>query len=537
MPLRASRPDPRSWLIAEHEATVQLSYDVFGDRIDGTWFGVSASQAHINMPAVLIWADGFEARPVRVHLSSPAGVTWKAATQLYPAGTPLTYLAPNFQYLMDSPVEFGNFATRSFQIPTGDKKSLQTIRVSAHFTGADHDLDEYLTGLKKIVSEEQAIFGELPYFEPGYYTFLLDYAPGNNGDGMEHRNSAVITSHNPLGPKRLGTAAHEFFHAWNVKRIRPAALEPFNYGDTTSTGELWFAEGFTNYYERLVMLRTGGFNFEEGLSQMAGEIGYVQGSPATAFRSAVDMSRLAPFVDGVTSPVPTDLGNTFVSYYSFGDVIAIGLDLSLRDRSNSKVTLDDFMREMWVRYGRPGGSAPGLVGRPYTLADFESTLGSVSGSEAFAREFIRDYICGTKRLDLAPLFLRAGVLLKADRTQPTLGGLNLESDGGNVRVSGPTLVGSPAYMAGLSMDDRLISIAGNAIAKPEDVNKALNAAKPGDEVELVYERKGERLRSHATLAASLALTLMPVEATGGSITEEQRIFRQSWLSARSTAAR
>lgn len=272
-----------------------------------------------------MWAHGFDNRPVRVTFVLPVGSAWKVATQLYPISDPLTFTAPNLEYLMDSPAELSHFSMRTFQIPAlsaGGKT--QTLRVVVHHQGSDADMDAYVANVQKIVREEQAIFGELPDFEPGYYTFLLDLLPWDSRDGMEHRNSTVITSGSfTLTDKRaLQTTAHEFFHCWNVKRIRPATLEPFNFVDANMSGELWLAEGFTSYYGRLVLLRSGLIELTDGLSQMAGEIGYVTNAPGTRFRSAVDMSRLAPFVDGASNAAPTYWENTFVSYYSFGDIMA-----------------------------------------------------------------------------------------------------------------------------------------------------------------------------------------------------------------------
>ena len=228
-----------------------------------------------------MWARGLADRTARVTFVLPTGSEWKIATQLYPTRDPLTFTAPNLQYLMDSPAELSNFGMRTFTVPARESGGkTQTLRLVMHHLGTDAELDAYATGLEKIVREEQAVFGELPDFEPGYYTFLADYLPWDNGDGMEHRNSAVMTSGRATLAKdrvrMLGNAAHEFFHCWNVKRIRPATLEPFNFNDANISGELWLAEGFTNYYGRLVMLRSGMEDLADGASQMAAEYRRVQ---------------------------------------------------------------------------------------------------------------------------------------------------------------------------------------------------------------------------------------------------------------------
>ena len=530
-PLVAARPDPRSWEIAGHNGTVHITYRIFGDRTDGTFLAVDSTHAHINFPAVVMWVRGFDMRPVRVTFLLPADSDWKVATQLYPTNDPTTFSAPNLQYLMDSPVELSHFAMRTFEVPAlGAGGKTQTLRVVAHHQGSDADMDAYVANVQKIVREEQAVFGELPDFEPGYYTFLIDYLPWNNSDGMEHRNSTVITGRATLAQKRvLGTVAHEFFHCWNVKRIRPATLEPFNFTDANMSGELWLAEGFTSYYGRLAMLRSGTVELSNGLAQIAGEVGGVSNAPGALFGSAVDMSRLAPFVDGSTDPAPTYWENTFVSYYSFGDVIALGLDLTLRARSDSRVTLDDFMRAMWRVHGKPGGAAPGLVGRPYTLADVRARLGEVSGDKAFADDFVRRYVEGKEKIDYAPLLLRAGFVLRKRSGQATLGEVRLEKNGEVLRVVSSTEIGSPAYLAGLDLDDELVSVAGVKLTSSEDLSKALAGRKPGNEVELIFKRRGQEVRTTATLAEDTRLELVPVETAEGTLSKEQQQFRESWL--------
>ncbi len=530
-PLAVTRPDPRSWEILGHNGTVQITYQVFGDLVDGTFVAVDTTHAHLNFPALLMWAHGFDSRPVRVRFELRAGSDWRVATQLYPTADAMTFTAPNLQYLMDSPVELSHFAMRTFTVPplhAGGKT--ETVRVVVHSQGSEVDLDRHVASVQKIVREEQAIFGELPHFEPGSYTFLADYLPWDNGDGMEHRNSTVLTSHLELStPRLLNSVAHEFFHIWNVKRIRPASLEPFNFSDADMSGELWLAEGFTEYYSQLTMLRSGLTPVSDGLASMSYQIGRVRSAPGVRFRSAVDMSRLAPFVDGASDATPTYWNNTFTSYYLVGDVIALGLDLTLRARSGSRVTLDDFMRAMWRVHGKPGGVAPGLVAKPYTMADVRARLAEVSGDREFANDFVRRYVEGTEQLDYAPLLLRAGFVLRQKSNEATLGEIRLEKKGESLRVTSSTLKGSPAYEAGLDLDDDLLSVGGVALTTPDDLGKALAGRKPGDTLELLFKRRGHEVRATATLAHDTALELVPVEAAGGRLSDEQLQFREAWL--------
>ena len=540
-PLTPTRPNPFEWDVAGHNGTVHVTYKLFGDRADGTFVGIDTSHAHIMFPATLMWARGMTSRPARLTFVIPDGSNWKIATQLYRTNDPVVYTAPNLQYLFDSPTELSSFAMRTFSVPAIEPcGKTQNFRVVMHHLGTDAELDTFVPGLEKIVREEQAVFGELPDFEPGHYTFLFDLLPWDDGDGMEHRNSTSISGRATLAANMkgvLGTGAHEFFHCWNVKRIRPASLEPFNFEDANISGELWLAEGFTNYYGHLAMIRSG--IDEDPLASVGRWMYSLDGllfSPGTKFRSAVDMSRLAPFVDGTRSVDPTYWENTDYSYYPFGDVIALGLDLTLRSRSDSKITLDDFMRAMWRVHGKPAGPAPGLVAHPYTMADVRARLAEVSGDKAFADDFVRRYIEGTEKVDYAPLLLRAGfVLRKANAGHATLGSIRVERRGSSTYVIAPTIIGSPAYMAGLDEKDELISIAGNTINAQDDIGKAIASKKPGDAVELVFRRRGQEVHANATLAEDPWLEIVAVEKTGGTLTDEQRRFRDSWLQSKAAA--
>ena len=208
------------------------------------------------------------------------------------------------------------------------------------------------------------MFGEYPEFEPGHYTFLGDYVPWGGGDGMEHRNSTVVAAPVSLRtPGMVGdvldTVSHEFFHAWNVERIRPKTLEPFNFEEANISGELWLAEGFTQYYGTLIMGRTGLSTRDETAAGLARAAVSVINSPGRQFRSAVQMSQMAPFTDAARAVDKTNFSTTFISYYTYGAAVALALDLSLRDRSNGKISLDDYMRAMWRVHGKPGGAAAG----------------------------------------------------------------------------------------------------------------------------------------------------------------------------------
>ena len=269
---------------------------------------------------------------------------------------------------------------------------------------------------------------------------------------MEHRNSTVLTANASLDSpgartRLLGSVAHEFVHAWNVERIRPQSLEPFDFTAANVSGDLWLAEGFTNYYGALILQRAGLVGLAATLDRFARVVSTVANGPGRRLRSVVEMSRMAPFTDAATAIDPTNFGNTFISYYVWGEAIGLGLDLALRERTGGRATLDDYMRALWEEFGRGGDDVPGVVARPYAPADAEAVLARVAGDAAFARDFFARYIDGREVIDYARLLRQAGILLRPVAPgRASLGALPL---GGGMRVVRSTAYGSPLHAAGI----------------------------------------------------------------------------------------
>ena len=533
-PLETTQPNPHQWNVTGHNGVVRVSYRVFGDRVDGTYLAVDSTHAHINMPAALMWARGFEMRPATVYFEAPAGARWQVATQLFPGDNPFTFTAPNLQYLMDSPTEFSAFSQRTFTV--ADAPGSPRIRLVVHHTGTDADLDAFAADAERIVRESRRVFGEYPPFEGNTYTFIADYLPWAAGDGMEHRNSTILTSSSSLRASRadlVDTLAHEFFHAWNVERIRPRSLEPFDLENANMSGELWLAEGFTSYYGPLISLRAGVTRVLDFTNEMSFIINRVQTSPGRRIRSAEEMSRMAPFVDAATSTDRTAFDNTFISYYTWGAAIALGLDLSLRDRTNGKVTLDDFMRRLWQTHGKPGGKAPGYVDRPYTVADLKAALTAVSGDAAFTDDFFAQYIQGREVVDYQRLLARAGLVLRPRSPgQPFAGDFRMQDVQGRPRVVGSVPFGSPAYDAGLDRDDVILAVGGRDVTGAVDVDSVIREARPGQQLPIVFERRGVRVSSVLRLVENPYVDVVLAENAGQAVSAEQRRFRDAWLTGR-----
>ena len=527
--LAVTRPDPHGWDIAAHDGTVHLSYTVWGDRADGTYLQIDASHAHLNMPATFVWARGFDARPVRLTVRPRDG--WRVVTQLVPTSDSTIFTAPNVAYFMDSPTEVGPVTMRSWETIHQGRPS--TWRLAVHHLGTEAQVDSFVAMARRIVAEQIAAWGEPPRLDYGVYTFIADYLPWVNGDAMEHRNSTFLTGRTPLAERagrvtQLGSLSHELFHAWNGERLRARSLEPFDLERENMSAELWFAEGFTSYFDDLFIRRAGYYTDDEYATHLAGNVIGTIDSPARAHGSAVDMSRLAPFFDGGSYLDPVNRQNMFLSYYTWGSAIGLALDLTLRAEHNT--TLEDFMRAMWRDFGRHQSAAFAPT-RPYTLRDLRVTLGRVVRDTAFANGFFRRYIEGRDVPDYARLLARAGFRLAADSVvQPYLGG-SLADDPNAVFVNWSIENGS-LFEAGIVNGDVIHAIDGAATPSMKALDSIIARRNVGDVVRVDVTRRGHRETIPMTLRGLPSLRLATYERAGLPVTDEIRAFRRAWLGSK-----
>ncbi|SDY06566.1 M61 family metallopeptidase [Hymenobacter psychrophilus] len=526
--LTITRPDPSGWAVTGHDGTVTFTYTLFGDRTDGTYAGIDARHAHLNIPATLAYAEGLEQRPAQVQFAGlPAA--WTVATQLQPDAAGTTYSAPNLQYLMDSPTSLGEQQVRTWQ------EGGRTIELKVLHEGTPAELDAYAAQTQKIVREAAAVFGGMPAFDFGRYTFVANYLPQTSSDGMEHRNSTSLTSRRPLrGPgaiDNLGTVAHEFFHAWNVERLRPQDLEPFNFSQANISSNLWFAEGFTQYYGELVLRRAGIYPTDTEYCQEAltGLVNAMMLSPGAARFSPVQMSQQAPFVDAAAAIDPNNRTNTYLSYYYIGAANALALDLELRARF--KTDLDTYMRALWQQFGsQQQNYAPA---RPYTTPDLQRVLGEVARDTAFAGQFFRQHIYGHQQPDYPALLAPAGLLVRPARPNKASLATRLSFNAADSTATlGTTTSGSPLYVAGLDREDVVLRFDGQRLVGSKAFEELLSTHRPGDVVQLEVRTRTGLQTVPVTLTEEPALEVVTYEAAGRPISKAQKKFRAAWLSSK-----
>ena len=505
--LETTRPDPYSWTVNNHDGTIIVNYTLYANHGDGTYAQVDETHAHLNMPATFMYAPSLENDTFNIEFKPRKDLNWKIATQLkLVEGN--TYSADNLQYFMDSPTEISDHMLRSFEVDG------QKINFALHHNGTAAEFDDYFEKVKKTILQQKAVFGELPTFDYGEYTFLGCYIPNATGDGMEHRNSTIVTSTRSLADgadRNIGTVSHEFFHCWNVERIRPQSLEPFNFEEANMSGELWFAEGFTSYYDDLTLTRAGLIAQEDYIKGLTGTFNYVWNSPGRQFFNPIEMSYQAPFVDAARSVDDINRDNTFISYYSYGSMLGLALDLSLRAEN---LNLDDYMKQVWNTYGK--------TETYYTIADLQQTLKAYAGAK-FGDAFFNNYIYKSGMPDFESLFKTVGVQLKQNTAQPAFG-LRLK----NQVITSNAMVGSGAYTAGLEKGDKLLKIDGIEINETSDLNKLLGTVRPNQTIDVIYERFGKQRTVKLTLDADTSYAISSLD----DLPEVTKANRDAWLGAK-----
>jgi len=515
--LPVNRLGPSEWEIPGHDGYVKLTYTLFGNHGDGTYTGIDSRKLHMNMPATFIYGVGMEDRPVwlSVDLSNHPG--WSVATQLNPLDDD-TFEAPDYYYFYDSPTMVGDIDFRRWTSTSNGKD--YTLEIAMMHEGTDEELDAYTEMVKKVVEGQKEVFGSLPDFDYGRYTFLCSYNSYIYGDGMEHRNSTVCSSPTSLAlsaNRLIGTISHEFFHCWNVERIRPASLEPFNFDQANMSGELWFAEGFTSYYDDLTLCRVGIVSPQSYVMSLTGLLNYVYNYPGRSFRSPIEMSYNAPFVDAATSVDEVNTNNTFISYYSYGAVLGLVLDLSLR-RQFEDVTLDDMMQFLWEHYGKPE--------IPYEIPDLQYALQEVSGDSIFAADFFDQYIYGSDLPKIGDLFESMGV--SADIANPDLSDLSMiiltEVENG-LEIQGTVLKNNSLYKAGLDKGDIIHSINGIQVTSQSEFDDVVAGLENGQEYDITFTQLGEKITSPFTLKPDPRISLEWLE----SVDQEVEMRRNKWL--------
>lgn len=520
-PVTITRTDGDVYEVSRHNGYLRVEYTLYANYADGTYAEIDPSNVHLNMPAAFLWMKGVDNTPITIHFNVPDSLHWSVATQLQPTSDPWTFTARGLQYFMDCPTKIGALRYRKWDVKNPDGKSY-AFRIALDGGGDDSLFSTFSRKVQKIVQQAQAVFGETPAYDYGTYTFLASINPYVHGDGMEHRNSTMISI--PVSfhgdDFLLDVFAHEFFHCWNVKRIRPKTLEPFNFEKSDMSHELWFAEGFTQYYGDLLVLRSGvGKDTDYVKTTLSSLIGVKMNTPGARLYSPVEASRMAVFVDAGVSVDKTNYPNIYSSYYPYGGAIALALDLELR--THYQKTLDDYMQAAWKKFGKPEV--------PYTVPGLEDVLAAVTGDKKFASSWFDKYIYGHEAIDYGSLLSAAGFVLKKTAESTSWIGTARFTEKDGLVITTNTLRGTPLYDAGLDVDDVIESIDNQPIRTVAELNKVLDAHTPGSTISVRYAHHLTDKTVPLVLQENPAVSVVTYEKAGMQVTPAILNFRKSWL--------
>jgi predicted metalloprotease with PDZ domain len=473
--LKVTKTAKNEWKISKGKAkVVKVRYEVYAFELSVRTSFLDLSHGFVSGSSVFFYVDGYK------HLGGNLDVHPYASfstitTPLTRAGESIqTENTQRFQFadydeLVDSPIEIGNHELFYFQAGGVHHQV-------ALYGLANYDMDELKVDMEKIVTAATDVFGQNPCKE---YTFIVHNVINGQG-GLEHKNACVLSVNRwTYGPAEynnfLSLVAHEYFHLWNVKRIRPIELGPFNYDEENYTTLLWVMEGFTSYYDELLMVRAGYYTKDEYLKKLQGTVNYVEGSTGSRVQSVAHSS----FDAWIKAYRPNEnSGNTTMTYYSRGAMLAALLDAMIIEKFDSKKCLDHFMRYLYDEFYVKKN-------RGFSEAEFQQALETFIGQDM---DFFFDkYVYGTEIPDFAGVFAKVGVKVTYTGKPQASFGASVAQEGGKTIVKS-IRANSAAEDAGISVGDEIIGCNGMRIDQ-QTLENFVASLTVGEYMELIVARE------------------------------------------------
>ncbi|WP_066833400.1 M61 family metallopeptidase [Rufibacter ruber] len=505
----ADKIDKNTWRIASGGKDVTVKYRVYAFEVSVRTSFIDASHGYVNGTSVFMYPEGNKNLPSTLTVVPFKG--WKTVSTGLPKveGQPFTYRAPDYDVLADAPIEIGNHQVFSF-------KTNGVLHEVAMYGDGNYDPKRLMADMQKVTETAVKVFGELSV---NYYLFIVQNLE-RGGGGLEHLNSTTLqTTRTTYGTERgykgfLNLVAHEYFHLWNVKRLRPIALGPFDYDQENYTNMLWVSEGFTSYYADLILRRAGYTSDSDYLEKLAAGITSVANSPGNKAMSPAESS----FNAWIKQYRPDENSyNTNISYYTSGGVLGLLLDMEILKGSNGKSSLDDAMRYLYDQYYKKKG-------RGFTDKEFQQGVEKFAGHSL--ESFFRDFVYNTKTPDYSAYLTTVGVTLtdvNKNQNEPFLGA-GISTATGKPVVTSVIRNGS-AWQGGLNVNDEIIAVNGYRLS--DDLNKSIPAYAVGDVLELVVNRSGQilvlpiKLLKNETVKYAASRVPTPTEA--------QKAANATWL--------
>ena len=526
-PRPVKRVDDQTWAIdPKGSSSLTINYKVFGNDLSGTFSQLDERHANYNGGSIYMYVVDHKPDPVKLVIDPPPG--WKIVNGRMQQRGQTEWQFANWDIMIDTPTEIApDWTVDDFQV---DGKK---YHVMVHSFGPEGGKRPALVrDIEKIVRAETAMWGP-PEFDE--YTFLIHFAADDeSGDGMEHLTSTQIIESGALGEPgvsdaALDTVAHEFFHVWNVKRLRPFELGPWDFTRDIATRGLFIAEGFTNYYGHLMSRRAGLWDDGKFLKRESRTINGIENAPGSRLMSAVESSLSAPFLDDAPHAQKTNLENTSISYYPKGELIAMVLDLLIRGRSGGKHSLDDVMREMYEEfYVKSSNNSYYLRGRGYQPEDLQRVASKIAGVDL--QGFFDRYVRSTEPLPYDEALAFVGLRInKVQLKEPFNAGMSIQFDDPRTPTIETVCNDSPAETGGLQSGDQILELAGRPLSK-DNWLQTLARYKTGQSVPITVKRNRRTIKTSLVLGEPERFEYKIEELAGA--TAEQKRFRAAWLNGK-----
>ena len=509
--VRSKMINKNTWRVFPEGKTLTISYDVYAFEMSVRTSFLDANHGYINGTSMFMYIDGKKELPSTLEITPPSN--WKkVSTSLEKTSDNLfIYHAPNYDILVDSPIEIGNQLEFDFDASGARHKV-------AMYGKGNFDVELLKTDMAKIVESCTEVFGENPNKD---YVFIIHNLTNGSG-GLEHLSSTTLQV-NRWGyePGRkyegfLSLVAHEYFHLWNVKRIRPISLGPFDYDSENYTNLLWLCEGFTSYYDELLLKRAGYYNSEKYLHKLANTISRVENQPGNKVQPVTEAS----FHAWIKAYRPNENSkNTTISYYPKGALLANALDLIILENTNAEKKLDDVLKVLWNEYYKK-------LNRGFTDKEFQDVVEQVAGKKL--EGFFQNTVAGVETIDYKTYFSYAGCKLidKYEGSENVGLGISTSSNNGRLIV-GRVERGNSAYKHGINVNDEIIAIDNYRVAD-NDLNTLVKNHKAGDEIIISVSRDGIMMDIRVILSKNTKVNyrIVPIEGP----TEKQQLIYKKWLS-------
>lgn len=489
------------------ELTVR--YRIFANELSVRTNHLDATHGYFNGAALFFRIPGWDKQPIRITIVPPQP-EWQVTTALPPIGEETnTFLASDFDTVVDTPFEIGCHQSYKFEI-LGKPHEL------AIWGQGNYQVQQLIADIQKIVQVEAQMFGGLPYER---YVFLLHLFSQAFG-GLEHKDSCSLI-YQRFGFRAqdkyhrfLQLVAHEFFHLWNVKRIRPKALEVFDYDQENYTPSLWFCEGTTSYYDLLIPLRAGIYDVKSYLNNLGKEITRYEMTPGRKVQPVSESS----FDAWIKLYRPdANSGNSQISYYLKGEMVSLLLDLLIRSTHNNQRSLDDVMLKMWQQFGKDE------IG--YSPVQLQEVIESVAGIDL--TDFFKRYIDSTDDLPFNQYLEPFGLQLVAEQQEEPYLGVRINTENGREMVKFVE-IGSPAQVGGIDAGDELLAIDRIKVTA-SGLSDRLKDYQPNDTIQVAVFHQDE-LRTYSITLASPHPTKYQVKPVEHPNSKQQQNFA-GWLGA------